>query len=291
MRRPFYIIGHNPNTISEVRNCLAAGANGIEPDICHDTDPAGFHMREQIAGGSHPNLRPEVLGLSLETYLAGLHELLVAEPSLELGLILFDLKPPYDYDINTLFDIIRRNFSALHPEVSIGCTVSLPNSVGHLGQLADCSDREAIGVDEATDFDVADAAFGSRPYIFADGTAAPLLPTTGSLHRNRVAAALAARDAAPDARCRFVYAWSVNSTDSMRTYLGMGVDGLITDNIPRLHGLITGPFAERFVLASRTHRPFAPRPVQQEPANGTTSGDAPASGVQPNEAPPAGSTA
>ena len=31
--RPFYVVGHNPNTIPQVLAALDAGANAIEPDI------------------------------------------------------------------------------------------------------------------------------------------------------------------------------------------------------------------------------------------------------------------
>jgi hypothetical protein len=31
--RPFYIVGHNPNTIADVHAALDAGANAIEPDV------------------------------------------------------------------------------------------------------------------------------------------------------------------------------------------------------------------------------------------------------------------
>ena len=32
-RVPVWVIGHNPNTLDEVRNFLDAGANAIEPDV------------------------------------------------------------------------------------------------------------------------------------------------------------------------------------------------------------------------------------------------------------------
>ena len=31
--RPFYVVGHNPNTIHDVLAALDAGANAVEPDI------------------------------------------------------------------------------------------------------------------------------------------------------------------------------------------------------------------------------------------------------------------
>src|SRR6266404_1476770 len=31
--RPFYVIGHNPNTIEDVMDALEGGANALEPDV------------------------------------------------------------------------------------------------------------------------------------------------------------------------------------------------------------------------------------------------------------------
>ena len=41
VRRPVYVIGHNPNTLKDCRRFLEAGANGLEPDIqWHPDEPA-----------------------------------------------------------------------------------------------------------------------------------------------------------------------------------------------------------------------------------------------------------
>src|SRR5258706_3885274 len=39
--RPFYVVGHNPNTLADVDDALGAGANALEPDIqgMGDCDP------------------------------------------------------------------------------------------------------------------------------------------------------------------------------------------------------------------------------------------------------------
>src|SRR5215472_2979166 len=39
--RPFYIIGHNPNTIEDVLDALAGGCNALEPDISQINDCNG----------------------------------------------------------------------------------------------------------------------------------------------------------------------------------------------------------------------------------------------------------
>ncbi len=37
-KRPFYVIGHNPNTLEQCRSFLEAGANGLEPDVQWDAE-------------------------------------------------------------------------------------------------------------------------------------------------------------------------------------------------------------------------------------------------------------
>ena len=39
-KRPFYVIGHNPNTLEELKGDLDAGANGLEPDMMKFSDKA-----------------------------------------------------------------------------------------------------------------------------------------------------------------------------------------------------------------------------------------------------------
>jgi hypothetical protein len=37
--RPFYIVAHNPNEISDIDAVLAAGANALEPDVMRFSTP------------------------------------------------------------------------------------------------------------------------------------------------------------------------------------------------------------------------------------------------------------
>ncbi|GEM_PF-4873625 len=42
MKRKFYIIGHNPNTVHDAYACLMQGANAIEPDVHYDASKAFY---------------------------------------------------------------------------------------------------------------------------------------------------------------------------------------------------------------------------------------------------------
>jgi len=44
--RPFYIVGHNPNTVHDAEVALQAGANALEPDVTvAEPDTANRHHR------------------------------------------------------------------------------------------------------------------------------------------------------------------------------------------------------------------------------------------------------
>jgi hypothetical protein len=47
-KRPFYIVGHNPNTLEEVNGDLDAGANALEPDIMKFSDAAVYKTGSTI---------------------------------------------------------------------------------------------------------------------------------------------------------------------------------------------------------------------------------------------------
>ena len=81
--RPFYVCGHNPNTIAEVKEALAQGANAVEPDINVYKDGSG---RLCISHGEGDEDAP-----SLEQYLKDLHTVAVANP--QLAFVIFDCKP------------------------------------------------------------------------------------------------------------------------------------------------------------------------------------------------------
>ncbi len=82
IQRPFYIIGHNPNTISDVRLALAAGANAIEPDLnVYSNNPAAFCI-SHFEGDDEAS--------SLIAYLDELHAIVVENA--QLALIIFDCK-------------------------------------------------------------------------------------------------------------------------------------------------------------------------------------------------------
>jgi PLAT/LH2 domain len=118
--RPFYVVGHNPNTISEVKDALNAGANAIEPDVnVFESDPTKLCISHSGGDAGDP---------SLVQFLTDLHTVALQNP--QLALIVFDCKP----DTTTpsfgleLLNAIRTNLTFDIPLNVILSVSSLPNA-------------------------------------------------------------------------------------------------------------------------------------------------------------------
>ncbi len=92
MSRNFYLLGHNPDNVSEAIQCLKEGTNALEPDVCSDGKAEAFSVQEQL-----PCL-PKFLsrwiygGVPLVDYLTGLKDYLSQNPGANLALLALDLK-------------------------------------------------------------------------------------------------------------------------------------------------------------------------------------------------------
>lgn len=98
-QRPFYIIGHNPNTIDEAREFLHNGANALEPDIVY---------AENHYYVSHNKLPSYEDCVTVEVYLQQLKALLL-EKKYDLALIIWDIKTT-NFDPNHFIGIVKENF-------------------------------------------------------------------------------------------------------------------------------------------------------------------------------------
>jgi hypothetical protein len=259
MPRPFYLIGHNPNSVASAARCLEAGANALEPDVCYEPKRRRFHVHEKIPLVPNWILRLFRRRLTLERYLDDLKGYLVETGrGSQLALIAFDLKPPYMFDLNELAGIVQARFGADFPRVSILATASDAQAMAWLSTLAPGGKPQAVGVDQNATPEEVDAFLRPRalPYTYAEGTSVPLLPTTCYLGRIRRAVALHARG--PEPGFRLVYAWTVNSRRSMTRFLDREVDGLITDKVATLREVLETRYAHEYVLATADDEPFGP---------------------------------
>jgi hypothetical protein len=113
--RPFYVVGHNPNTIRDVKAALDAGANAIEPDVnVYGDRPDELCISESTGAAGAP---------SLVQYLVDLREVALARP--ELALVVFDCKIA-DADQGTeLLNAVR---TRLIPGTGLCVVISVPHS-------------------------------------------------------------------------------------------------------------------------------------------------------------------
>jgi hypothetical protein len=266
---PLWIMGHNTNSIEQVIAALDQGANAVEIDVtayAHDLsqlciDHAGI-MGNDPGGKDAPAFAP---------FLHELRKVVDARP--ELCMVLFDLKPPA-----SLPDFGPVMMPAIRDILTAGTTLSIILSVagvaaGQPGQprgstvfdqiSQDVRAREGFMIDADGDVDHVVAFFADDLHVarfgYGNGTAFPLLDEGAMSYRAPVEKACWMR--ATQGRPCFVEAWTVNSVDNLKLYLGLGVNGLICDRhgIERARQLLQqGDLGQRYRLAQRSDDPLAP---------------------------------
>ncbi|RQP24722.1 PLAT/LH2 domain-containing protein [Piscinibacter terrae] len=264
--RPFYIIGHNTNSLDEVRQALAAGANAVEIDVnVYESRPDQLCVSE--TGTLDTDKGGDDDAPALPDFLAQLHGIAQLNPQ-NLALVIFDCKPKVATPEHgrTLLDLARRL-------LTFDSTLSIIISVASLDERSifdqirsDLGPREGLMVDEENDpeaiislfSDVANACYGN-------GVAPTFQSPTLSPHvRPSLERASAFRTAA--GKLKFVYAWTVGDEDALREYLRIGVNGIIPGKSPSrfdadmtatLRRVITEEeFRPKIRLALRRDNPF-----------------------------------
>jgi glycerophosphoryl diester phosphodiesterase len=246
MPRKFYVIDHNTNRLPEAHRAIEHGANAIQPDIHYHTSDKRFYVY-------HYN---PLLTTELEKYLEILSLRLTNDPSMNLALVSFDLKPPYDYKIGALYEVIRRYFSEAHPDVLIQTTGN--NDKAHtlfMDAAGDQRPNELVGIDENAPVSDVESWFtplGLR-YSYAAGSSV----FSSFDHIASVQAGLERRDR--NNGLKMVYAWTVNSHENMKAFLDLepAIDGIMTDDLKGLRELLShDEYRGKFELAQRGDNPF-----------------------------------
>jgi hypothetical protein len=251
MPRPFYLIAHNPNTVDDAVDCLAAGANALEPDVFYKDN--NFYVNEVVPLWS--KLFPPKKGPRLVDYLTGLQDKIVAsktsERPLYLARIFFDTKNMEQYHVNLLYDLIRASFTL--PGVAFSITTGNKKSFSSFNGFLLKAASDTLGIDSGCSAKEADQFFQKMKmsYTYANGNSVPLLSTISTDYFTEIMTAIQLRDNGNKIKPTLVYAWTVNSKDSMRAYLSLGVDGFITDKIDKALRVLSEPeFAGKFTLIS-----------------------------------------
>src|SRR5262245_5966179 len=225
--RPFYIIGHNPNTIDEVKEVLKAGANAIEPDVNAYTNKPGELC---ISHGTGADNAP-----SLVAFLKDLHDVAFNNP--KLALVVFDCKPGAALAVANygadLLGAIRTHLTYDIPlNVIISVATFADTAIFNNMDIHNLGPREGVMIDEENDPLAVSNSLGQADHqCFGNGIAF----WNNILGPNiRPSLEHACKLRASDNRLKFIYTWAVNNDEHQREYIRIGLDGIITDEIAEL---------------------------------------------------------
>jgi hypothetical protein len=234
--RPFYVVGHNPNTLADVDDALGAGANALEPDIqaMTDCDP-GNTLPLRIMHGDPCGADAEDLGPTLDDFLEGIHAMLPQHP--QLSLIVFDIKHAAatadrgEQILDSIHKHLNYDGVQIHVILSVAETndgAVFDNILGKLGPLEGVMVDDMENADQVVDFFFKKGYFGNIGY--GDGTlgVGPNLPR--ALDK---AAWLRAATGFPRA---VTYVFTLNHATSENSFIDGGVDGIIPDHLAGSYG-------------------------------------------------------
>jgi PLAT/LH2 domain len=259
--RPFYVVGHNPNTFHEAIDDLNNGANALEPDVQVYADHADQLCISHGLGDSDAH--------TLTAYLDKIHEL--AQDNSQLSLVVFDCKPPYVVTPDHGFELLMAIRQHLTFDNDVNVILSIPHFVyvtpggitwntGLFDRIVDIlGPREGLMIDAEDDPGSVSNYFTSRGVNnqgYGNGISFSNV-IIGPYYRYSLEAACG--DRAQAGRPNFIYVWTVNDPDELREYIRIGVDGAITDDVADLRTIASeGQFASTIRLATRADDPFKP---------------------------------
>ncbi|MEO5595340.1 MAG: PLAT/LH2 domain-containing protein [Chitinophagaceae bacterium] len=248
-RRPFYIIGHNPNTIEEAAAFLDKGANGLEPDIVYAEGKYYVSHQPQLSYEGTP---------TVQDYLQDLKTLLRAH-SYNLAMMIWDLKTT-DFDPNEFMKLVKENFSG---EYFDGVMMLMTHSDDHdfINQYRGNYPNVGIGVDESNvsplELQQIFKAGGQKNISYADGITTFL--NKSGVFKNIMDAQNCRHQYEPES-FGFIYTWVLSQEASLRKYLNTYIDGIMVDagSVEKLARLIaTSPYNNSYVLAQSKYNPFS----------------------------------
>jgi hypothetical protein len=255
-RRPFYVMGHNTNTMQEVRDAVNAGANAIEPDLNYDeaTDTLIVSHGKISAGRSH---QAKVEAARFDKYLAELVQF-ATEPGngRNLALVYIDSKIEGGRLGQRTLELVHAAYDRAGltlPTIYAVGSLPMTNFFDTMGP--NLRSYEGAIVDEEDNADVVDAVLKSKRVArrsYGDGIA-PWLP--GPNVRTSVERGLAIK--ATSGSIAHVNVWTLVNDSRMRDYVRAGVDSMITDDLSGLRRILAEPeFASTRRIAVRSDDPF-----------------------------------
>jgi glycerophosphoryl diester phosphodiesterase len=246
MQRPFYIIAHRVNDTVSISRVITEGANAIECDVRHVDG-------RFIVSHNWPDLNP----VDLEAYLQSIAA--TARNNNRLALVIFDCKENSPTLAVPFLEAIRNH---LTNQISLNVLISIASYDDRqfLASLAgQLSAREAVAIDQDDDPARVSGFFQGlriQNHAYGNGIAAvlwenPFAPNVPPSIMEAIAHKALRRG------IRFVYVWTLDDKGSMRDYLRMGVDGIMTNDVNDLVEVIgESEFQAKVKFAARSHKPF-----------------------------------
>jgi glycerophosphoryl diester phosphodiesterase len=245
--KPFLLVGHRCITPDSARNAIQAGANCVEFDIRHYNGAFMVSHDHRLWSPSTP----------LADYLANLKAL--SNEFEHFSALVVDIKRE-GMNKARMSEVL--NF--IHTSVTDETGLIIIISIGEYERREEFStivgslrSNECISID--SDDDPAKVAgyfisLRAQNWAYANGIASPFRS-----HKDiKVNVDQAARMKKNGGIFKFVYAWAPQKKATMRSYLRIGVDGLLVDNVGHLASVLAEPeFAAEYVLATRNDDLFA----------------------------------
>jgi hypothetical protein len=259
--RPFYVMGHNPDTLDQVKFALVSGANAIGPDVT-----VYQHGGELCIGHYGPlgeHTAPDD-AIGLKPFLQGLHNLAQAFPN--LCLVVFDCKtttywPQHGVTLLTAIrDLLTFDLPFLNIIISVGTRDGVALFRDIVGLLRP---REGLMMDEDNDPEAVYKYFaeaGVDGACYGNGSSLSEVPVFRPNVRHSIETAVGMH--AGRGLFKFVYEWTNDSEDHINEYLAIGVNGIMSDlvfSVSVLLTIVTLPFwASVLRIATPTDNPMVP---------------------------------
>ena len=254
--RPFYLIAHMCNSISEAAEAMALGANAIELDINLPGDHTKMLLREQALEWEfvvrHP---PTPVGVPIKAYLDDLAKLLKVNK--HVALVYFDIKDA-NIDLMRLREIIRTHLTSVVP-VQIILSHAAWEGRSIFNPIKQDTPGEGVMIDEdhlpsrVSDFF---EKKGLTRFGYGFGVAVPGVDVDipSAVMRGVAFKWLSGK-------IRWVCTYTLEDDDSMRDYIAKGVDGILVNNnnvlaLKKVFNECAGKY--RLRLAERGDDPFDP---------------------------------
>jgi len=260
--RPFYLIGHNTNSLAEIRTGLERGLNAFEIDVNEDARGLLYVSHDRVDEPWLPGGEPAP---RVGPFLTELGRLAHSPAGQAIALVIFDCKVARPELALALLDAVRSELT--HGGTSLHVIFSVPSLRAAETFFASLhgrlTDHEALMIDEEDDAHRVAGFFadqGVARAAYGNGISSVLgfgLPSPSLVWQMDLALALVAAGS-----LRFVYPWVLVAEKTLRAFVRSGVHGAMVDverAAPFARVLGEPEFANEIRPASRDDDPLAER--------------------------------